>query len=204
MTYREQPLEPLSCPRCNGQLTPTAVARCTCGVWVEAFVADIVLTAADRQPRRGLHWWRVRAPCPQCGVKMDVYGTEPGLLQGCDVHGFWIDADAVALTGLTNGVDFEAIDAKRSDEAAVEAEHGRKLALLEARARAELPARPREPEPPDPVEARLEPDIVRSLDSVGRRLYRRLLRLEIENEALSARITALESRSRGNASDEAV
>jgi Fe2+ transport system protein B len=53
--------------------------------------------------------------------------TEPGLLQGCDVHGFFIDADTVQHTSIANGIDHDAIAAKLADEDAVAAANEKRL-----------------------------------------------------------------------------
>jgi hypothetical protein len=54
---------------------------------------------------------------------MTLRGSEPGLFQGCDAHGFWIDTDTVQHTGLARGVDEAALERKRNDRARMEAEH---------------------------------------------------------------------------------
>lgn len=121
----------LACPRCSKRLPPLDVAACACGTWLTAFAAGEVLTDEERRADPVTRWWRVRAPCPMCGVKMVLRGSEPGLFQGCDGHGFWIDADTIEHTSLAKGVDAEALDRKRMDSAAMEAEQ-------EGRERAEL------------------------------------------------------------------
>ena len=60
---------------------------------------------------------------------MTLRGEDPGLLQGCDQHGFFVDADTIKHTGLARGVDVAALERKRSDTARVEAE---REALAEA------------------------------------------------------------------------
>jgi hypothetical protein len=75
-----------------------------------------VLTAEERRADPVTRWWRVRAPCPICGDQMILRGTEPGLFQGCDGHGFWIDADAIQHTSLVNGADEAALDRKRDTD----------------------------------------------------------------------------------------
>jgi hypothetical protein len=119
-----QPPKALQCPRCNKPLPPTEVAACVhgCGTWVSQFASTEVLTETDRKPDPVTRWWRVRAPCPMCGEKMALCGEEPGLFQGCEQHGYFIDADTIEHTGLGRGVDHAAIEAKRADSARVEAE----------------------------------------------------------------------------------
>lgn len=122
--YRETESAPPACPRCKKALPPLDVATCgtgTCGTWVSAFAAPVVLTDTDRKPDPVTRWWRVRAPCPICSDKMLLHGSEPGLLIGCAGHGYWIDADTVAHTGLARGVDQAALDKLRDDSSAVDA-----------------------------------------------------------------------------------
>jgi hypothetical protein len=56
-----------------------------------------------------------------CGDKMVLCGEEPGLFQGCEAHGYFIDADTVDQTGLVRGIDHVAIRRLREDPSAVEA-----------------------------------------------------------------------------------
>src|SRR5687768_2573386 len=105
MAYRGgEPVE-LTCPRCRKtKLPPLDVAECpTCGTWVSAFAASEVLTDNDRLENWLTRWWRVREPCPYCGDKMNLCGRDPGLLQGCLLHGYFIDKDVVEHTGLGRG-----------------------------------------------------------------------------------------------------
>lgn len=134
--FRTGPEDAIQCPRCAKELPPRDVAPCItgCGTWVSAFAATEVLTEGDRTEDSITRWWRVRAPCPHCREKMTLRGEEPGFLQGCDVHGFWIDADAVRFTGLKQGVDEAALDAKRADTERVEAERAARYALERERA----------------------------------------------------------------------
>jgi hypothetical protein len=122
MSYRDAPLAPIRCPRCTKPLPPLDVAACTCGTWVTAFAATEVLTAAERAADHITRWWKVRAPCPICGDKMVLRSDDPGHFQGCDGHGFWIDADAIPHTSLARGVDHEALARKRDDEVRVAAD----------------------------------------------------------------------------------
>lgn len=136
MAYREPPRVEIACPRCKKKkLPPTEVAACDCGVWVTMFAASVVLSARDVRPDPVTRWWRVREPCPVCKEQMALCGDEPGLLQGCPLHGYWIDADTITHTTLAAGVDHAALDAKRTDEAAVAAERERLLKLEQARDR---------------------------------------------------------------------
>lgn len=137
--YRDAPPGPLACPRCRKPLPPLEVAACThaCGTWVSALVAGEVLTEVDRRPDPVTRWWRVRAPCPVCTDKMRLYGEDPGLLQGCAVHGYFVDGDTVVYTDLARGVDLTslaeliespALNAERARLRALEAEHDREMA----------------------------------------------------------------------------
>lgn len=121
--YRAIPPAAIDCPRCKQRLPPQDVASDSCGTWVSAFAASEVLTDEERRHDPVTRWWRVRAPCPICGEQMLLRGIDPVLFQGCDGHGFWIDADIVEHTRqLSQGVDHAAIERKRADETRVEAE----------------------------------------------------------------------------------
>jgi hypothetical protein len=137
--YRSQPPAELPCPRCKKKNLPALdVTTCACGgVWVSAFAASEVLTAVDRKPDPVTRWWKVREPCPACGEQMLLFGNDPGLLQGCAVHGYFVDGDTVAHTGLARGVDLEALERKRQDPQRVEAEReeGERVANRMAAAR---------------------------------------------------------------------
>jgi hypothetical protein len=101
-------------------MPPTDPTSCACGTWLSAFAAEIVLSAGERERNRATRWWRRREPCPVCNEQMTLRNnTEPGLLQGCEVHGFFIDADTVQHTSIANGIDHDAISAKLADEDAV-------------------------------------------------------------------------------------
>jgi hypothetical protein len=108
-------------------------------VWVTAFAAGVVLSEDDRRPDPVLRWWRVREPCPVCSEQMTLCGEEPGLLQGCAPHGYWIDADTVAHTRLGGGIDHAALEAQRSDDRRADAERERLLRIEQelSRVRAE-------------------------------------------------------------------
>lgn len=142
--YRGSELEELTCPRCKKKLPALDVATCKCGgVWVTAFAATEVLSPVELQPDPVTRWWRVREPCPSCGEKMMLRGTEPGLFQGCDLHGYFIDADIVEHTRLARGIDYEALDRKRQDERRVteEREAREREAARRAKERAEIERR---------------------------------------------------------------
>ena len=130
----------LTCPRCNKALPPTDVAACAkgCGTWVSQFASTEVLTDADRKPDPVTRWWRVRAPCPVCAEKMLLCGHEPGLLQGCAQHGYFIDADTIQHTGLARGVDEAALDRKRNDPDRMDAERVAVAQAEEARTQRKL------------------------------------------------------------------
>jgi hypothetical protein len=114
----------LKCPRCAKQLPALDVASCSigCGTWVSAFAATEVLSEDERRANRVTQWWKVRAPCPMCSAKMILRGMTEYHFQGCDGHGFWIDADEVPHTGLANGIDLVRIEQKREDGERVQAE----------------------------------------------------------------------------------
>lgn len=136
MAYREAPTDALKCPRCRAALPPLEIAACRCGTWVTALAAKVALTAADRHPDPGTRWWKVRPPCPMCGEQMHLCGDEPGHLVGCEGHGYWIDADAHAHTGLAKPVDAAALQQLHdSDEARQQAQAEREAAETD-RARA--------------------------------------------------------------------
>ena len=127
MAYREPPAVDLLCPRCKKRkLPPVEIAACECGTWVTTFVADVVLTERDRTPDPVTRWWRVLEPCPICDERMQLHGDEPGLLLGCTGHGFWIDADTIAHTGLARPVDQVALERNRNDDAAIAADRERR------------------------------------------------------------------------------
>jgi hypothetical protein len=144
--YRGSDLVELSCPRCRKRKLP-ALDIATCGgcngVWVTAFAASEVLAPEELQPDPVTRWWRVREPCPACGEKMMLRGAEPGLFQGCDLHGYFIDADIVEHTRLARGIDYEALDRKRQDDRRVdqEREAREREAVRRARLRAEIEQR---------------------------------------------------------------
>lgn len=142
--YRGGEVGELACPRCRRKLPPLEVATCACGgIWVSAFAATEVLTPVERRADPVTRWWRVREPCPICGDKMILRGEEPGLFQGCDLHGYFIDADIIDHTSLARGIDHAAIDRKREDEGRVAAEREAREheALRRARERAEIDRR---------------------------------------------------------------
>jgi hypothetical protein len=115
-------------------LPPLDVAACPkgCGTWVSMFAASEVLTETDRRPDPITRWWRMREPCPECGDKMVLCGDDPVLLQGCEIHGYFIDADTIAKTGLARGVDHAALETKRDDPDRVDAERERLWQLEQA------------------------------------------------------------------------
>lgn len=134
--YREtDERDPLHCPRCRKQLPPLDVAACACGTWVTAFAASEVLSAEELAVDPITRWWRIRAPCPMCGEQMALRGVDPWFLQGCERHGFWIDADTIEHTRL-GAADLGAIARKYNDPARADAERAR-LDRLELAAAAE-------------------------------------------------------------------
>lgn len=136
--YREgAPPQPLKCPRCKKrELPPLEVAACPggCGTWVSVFAAPEVLTEVDRRRDPVTRWWRMREPCPMCSEKMALCGDDPALLQGCELHGYFVDADTIAKTGLARGVDLTALAAKL-DPDRLAAERERLLRLEQQRAK---------------------------------------------------------------------
>src|SRR5687767_6494222 len=123
--YRGGELVELPCPRCKKtKVPPLDVAPCsTCGgTWVTAFAATEVFAADELRPDPVTRWWRVREPCPACGDKMVLHGKDGGLFQGCELHGYFIDADAIEHTKLGKGIDHAALERKRGDRERVDAE----------------------------------------------------------------------------------
>ncbi len=207
MVYREPPATELSCPRCKKKkLPPVDVAACTCGTWVTTFVADVVLTERDRTPNRGTRWWRVLEPCPVCKDKMKLHGQEPGLLLGCEGHGYWIDADTIAHTGLARPIDQAVLERKREDASAIEtdrenrerAEHQRAQDKAE-RERAEAAVRQMTTHGGvdsdvdfTPSRAVAEAEFLLTLDPILRSLWTRVAALEQKNAELARRVAVLE------------
>jgi hypothetical protein len=144
--YRGGELVELPCPRCKKtKVPPLDVAPCsTCGgTWVTAFAASEVLGSDELRSDPVTRWWRVREPCPACGDKMLLHGKNPGLFQGCELHGYFIDADIVAHTKLGKGIDHAALERKRADTDRVDAEREarEKKASQKAADRAEIERR---------------------------------------------------------------
>jgi hypothetical protein len=135
-----QPPKNLDCPRCAKPLPPTDVAACLhgCGTWISQFAATELLDETDMRLDPVTRWWRVRSPCPICREQMQLYGDDPGLLQGCAQHGFFIDADTIEHTGLAKGIDVAAIERKRADVERVQAERERLAEVAERRRQLEL------------------------------------------------------------------
>jgi hypothetical protein len=175
-------------------------------VWVTAFAASEVLEPEELRPDPVTRWWRVREPCPSCGEKMVLRGREPGLFQGCDLHGYFVDGDIVEHTRLAKGIDYEALDRKRQDDRRVQAErdHREREASRRARERAEIERREAhlaraasmpdtvdEPEPlprPKPVEYDLDAILRLSIGAMAaEKLMKRIRELE-------ARVAELEKR----------
>ena len=199
----------LKCPRCAKPLPPLDVARCAkgCGTWVSLFAATEVLTKIDRKPDPVTRWWRVRAPCPVCSDKMALCGANPGYLQGCAIHGYFIDADTIQHTGLARGVDEAALERKRNDPDRVDAERIAVLQEEEARAQrkaedqaraAELDARfaARQREIAETERrASLRREIEASVRAgTGGMLAELVVKLVDRVTALEARVTELENR----------
>jgi hypothetical protein len=130
--YRDETA--IHCPRCRRALTGFDIAQCGCGTWVSAFAAPVLLEERELRPDPITRWWRKREPCPVCEDQMTLRGDEPGLFQGCDLHGFWVDADTVEHTGLARGIDHDALQRRRNDDASVEAHQQRVERLLAERA----------------------------------------------------------------------
>ena len=209
--YRGSELVELSCPRCRKRKLPALdVATCggCAGVWVSAFAASEVLAPEELRPDPVTRWWRVREPCPSCGEKMVLRGIEPGLFQGCDLHGYFVDGDVVEHTRIAKGIDYEALDRKRHDDRRVQAErdHREREAVRRARERAEIerreaelaraslsadPVRYEEPDPlprSKPVEYDLDAILRLSIGAMAaEKLMKRIRELE-------ARVAELEKR----------
>jgi hypothetical protein len=172
---------------------------------VSTFAAPRLLRETDMWPNPVLRWWRKREPCPMCEDQMSLRGDEPGLLQGCDLHGFWIDADTVEHTGLSRGIDQDALRRDRDDLAKVEAHrvHCERLELERAARREAAAVLPTSPPRIDQVQA----DASREREqnrrdqlrgSIGAfatdYLLERLATLETKNAELEQRLAALEHR----------
>jgi hypothetical protein len=213
--YRGSELVELSCPRCRKHKLPALdVATCSgcSGVWVSAFAASEVLDPVALRPDPVTRWWRVREPCPSCGEKMVLRGSEPGLFQGCDLHGFFVDGDIVEHTRLAKGIDYEALDRKRQDDRRVQTERDQREreAVRRARERAEIERREAElaraeigntddvphleevtPRPkPKPVEPDLEAVLRLSIGTVAAQTLMKRIR------ELEARVAELERNQR--------
>ena len=206
--YREAEVpRALACPRCHQPLPPLDVAHCAagCGAWVSAFAATEVLTDDDRRIDPLTQWWKRREPCPICAVKMLLCGARDGLLQGCEGHGYWLDADAIAHTGLAGGVDEARLQRKRDDDTRVEADREAREAAELARAHAQRDKDEREAN----VAARLVTapagiEVTSAADTwamvalaigplAASFLARRFGALEQRNAELEARVAALEA-----------
>jgi endogenous inhibitor of DNA gyrase (YacG/DUF329 family) len=130
----------IDCPRCNKRMPPGALAACSarCGVWVDASIAAEALMADERRPSRLTSWARERVGCPRCGTPMTLRGHDMTLFQGCDDHGFWIDAEIVGQTGLGRHELADRLAAARKQAAAMTAheERAKQAARDEAAERA--------------------------------------------------------------------
>lgn len=130
---------------------------------------------------------------------------EAGLFQGCDQHGFWIDADTVSQTGLARPDldarvrrmrdDADAFRAERERAAAVERERARQRELAEEQAENEARERGTERQRAQ-IEAR-RTRLVEQIDAAIARgdsgtIVDELLRLETLIVALANRVTDLE------------
>jgi hypothetical protein len=83
-------------------MPPGAIAACGwgCGVWVNHEAARDALLPAELVKSRLTTWFRERVPCPHCAAVMSLRGYDMALFQGCDEHGFWLDAETAGQTGL--------------------------------------------------------------------------------------------------------
>jgi hypothetical protein len=190
---------------------------------VTAFAASEAFAAHEIVENRLTRWWKVRAPCPLCSERMTLRGGEPGLFQGCELHGYWVDDDALAHTGLARDDLDRRLAAKRANPARIEHERKQREELEEQRAR-EREARQRSERRPDllpvaphsdqllatrqavraerPVAAQPDPELARLVAIVeqavrsgaARPLASELLRLQREVTALLERLDRLEGR----------
>src|SRR5512143_477704 len=138
--YRESQLTTIDCPRC-GRSLPAAtegIGACIagCGVWVVAETAPELFAADELKPSRLTTWFRERSPCPHCSTQMTLRGHDMALFQGCDEHGFWIDADTVGQTGLGRPATAGRLARARAaaDALKVEVERAEREAQAKARA----------------------------------------------------------------------
>lgn len=131
--YREgsTPAGELECPRCGKPLPPLDIAACPdeCGTWVSAQASTVTFDPDEVRENLVTRWWRVRAPCPICAEQMTLRGVLDVHFQGCDRHGFWVDADTISQTGLVRPDLRERIKRMHEDVEAQRAE-------IERRARA--------------------------------------------------------------------
>jgi hypothetical protein len=217
MAYRDRTEIP--CPRCKRRLTGADICRDDCGTWVSSLAATIVFTPEEIAPNLALRWWRRREPCPLCEEQMVLRGSEPGLFQGCNLHGFWIDADTVEHTGLARGIDEAALQRLRDDHERVDAhrEHTDQLAVTRAHEHeAAVQREARVAKDVAALAARSIADTAKLTDGLvdgvldavtdtslhrkTRRLEDRVEDLERKNAGLEARIAAIEAALTGNAS----
>jgi len=192
-----------------------SLASCVsgCGVWVSSEIASDALTGDELRPSRLPTWARVRVGCPVCGTQMTLRGHDMTLFQGCDPHGFWIDAPVVTQTGLGRPAVAARLAGARARAAAIVEEEKRleravhEAALLREREREASRVREREQllaaeqeyeRAAAEREAALKPflQIVESAVQLGhkRPLAELLQRLEGRVAELSARLAELERR----------
>lgn len=107
----------LECPRCGKGLPPLEVATCMndCGTWVTGEAASYVFTPDELAVNALAKWWRIRAPCPTCGVQMKSRNRDDdAMFQGCDAHGVFVDADVMHKTSLGRTDVRELLAARRA------------------------------------------------------------------------------------------
>jgi hypothetical protein len=134
---------------------------------------------------------------------MTLRGPRDGLFQGCDGHGYWLDADAIPHTGLAAGVDEARLDRKRGDRARMAAEAEARQAAEQERAQRKHDQDRREANVAEVIAkgglegsgptTDLRQLLEDHLDPVAS-LRRRLDALEARNDELERRIAALEHR----------
>lgn len=137
--YREgsHPSGKIDCPRCKKLLPPLDVATCDaqCGTWVTAEVASIALAAEELVEDRLTRWWRMRAPCPVCAETMKLHGVGQAIFQGCEKHGYFLDADIIMHTGLGRTGVVDAVEHYRASQEQARVDAVRRAAEREEQAR---------------------------------------------------------------------
>lgn len=218
--YREgsTPAGNIDCPRCGKPLPPLDIAACPdeCGTWVSAQVSTVTFDPDEVRENLVTRWWRVRAPCPICAEKMTLRGLDDIHFQGCDQHGFWVDADTISKTGLVRPDLRERIQRVHDDADAQRAELERRARIKEkadrdreradAQARLDADARERQRAEREAIRERqrtaamrtsIEKNVIRALASGNAAsLVDEIVRLQEMIVDLAERLTDVENQLR--------